>query len=160
MLRGNAAIHVQPTSPPSSSLSNHLPCVGALPLVSLESVEVTSFSGQNITNYRGGNLLVKDCSIQDCAATGFVDCSTSAAVGHYCQWTRRIAPRVWNRGYGCGIVGNSSIGVSVYNTVPYREFSDMVANRYQLETEPTPMRLRMDSINAKRGNRSRVHMVC
>ncbi|CAB9512317.1 expressed unknown protein [Seminavis robusta] len=161
-LDGNAAIHIEPSSlrchfrttkdflPAATSFS-----VDHLPSLSLQSVEITSHSGQGIMNNRGGNVRIHDCYIHDCAATGlYVDAPQSdvlvqqsdiMANGHAgVHLEFGTGARVLN----CGIVGNSSIGVSVHDTLLSLECSDVVANGYQLELERPPKRLQKNNIHA------------
>jgi len=61
---GNSAIQIQPHV--SNSESFHM----ATPTVTLDSANVTSWSGRGVVNVDGGNLKIRNSYIHDCAATG------------------------------------------------------------------------------------------
>lgn len=141
-LFGNAAIHIQPKDRHS-----------LLPAAFLDQVEITSYSGQGIMNYLGGNTTVKNCYIHDCAATGLFVQSP------HCDLLVQRTDIMANNHAGmhlefggtasvidCSIVGNTSIGVSVSSSVLLLESSDVVANGYQLETEMPPKTLLKNNI--------------
>lgn len=62
---GNSAIHIQPTVRPNND-SVDIPA----PNVTLDGVDVTSFSGRGVVNIDGGHLKISNSYIHDCAATG------------------------------------------------------------------------------------------
>lgn len=75
---GNAAIQVQPPiqEDDEETVNNDGISVRTLsqqrtsPLVTLESIFVTSRSGRGIVNLNGGRLMINDCYVRDCAGTG------------------------------------------------------------------------------------------
>jgi len=72
---GNSAIQVQPTTETESETFDT-----PGPLVTLDSVDVTSWSGRGVVHIHGGHLKISNSYIHDCAATGiYVGGSGSSA---------------------------------------------------------------------------------
>eukprot|EP00533_Pseudo-nitzschia_delicatissima_P014439 CAMPEP_0197277028 /NCGR_PEP_ID=MMETSP1432-20130617/16398_1 /TAXON_ID=44447 /ORGANISM="Pseudo-nitzschia delicatissima, Strain UNC1205" /LENGTH=521 /DNA_ID=CAMNT_0042743173 /DNA_START=235 /DNA_END=1800 /DNA_ORIENTATION=+ len=64
---GNAAIQIQPAE---ESVSESFQVQTPTPTVTLDCVDVTSWSGRGIVNVDGGHLKIKNSYVHDCAATG------------------------------------------------------------------------------------------
>ena len=63
---GNAALQIQPPNGPDGQPLMML----TPPTAVLDHVEVSSVSGRGIVNIDGGNVVIKNCYVHDCAATG------------------------------------------------------------------------------------------
>ncbi|GAX22970.1 hypothetical protein FisN_15Hh135 [Fistulifera solaris] len=147
---GNAAVQIQP---PGDEFTPRY----ARPSVMLEQVSVTSQSGRGIVNIDGGTVVMKQCAIQDCAATGlYVGGPGSHAVvedsdiyrngvgniiggvarGHSGFYLEQGTAHVKN----CKISDNTLTGISAVspsNAILTLESSDLVANgSNQLELPP------------------------
>lgn len=66
---GNSALQLQPSLPPEDAVAPPLP-EPPLPSATLERVKVTSQSGRGIVCIDGGNVVIRNCAVHDCAATG------------------------------------------------------------------------------------------
>ena len=156
---GNAAVQVQPPSPPTTddeaNPRDHLP----RPMAVLEKVQVTSRSGRGIVNIDGGKVIIHRCAVSDCAATGiYIGGPGSSA---YIEETDVIRNGVGNprprRGIARGHSGiyleqgvariqesnvshNTLTGISVVspeNAALHLEDSTLLSNgTYQLELPP------------------------
>jgi len=156
---GNAAVQIQPPSPPPTddepNPRDHLP----RPMAVLEKVQVTSRSGRGIVNIDGGKVIIHRCAVSDCAATGiYIGGPGSSA---YIEETDVIRNGVGNprprRGIARGHSGiyleqgvariqesnvshNTLTGISVVspeNAVLHLEDSTLLSNgTYQLELPP------------------------
>jgi hypothetical protein len=62
---GNSAIQIQPIVGPDGDSVE-----GPTPTVTLESVDITSYSGRGVVNVDGGHVKIRNSYIHDCAATG------------------------------------------------------------------------------------------
>ena len=62
---GNSAIQIQPLLRLHDDSFN-IPA----PMVTLDSVDVTSYSGRGVVNIDGGHVKISNSYIHDCAATG------------------------------------------------------------------------------------------
>lgn len=149
---GNAAVQVQPPM-----VTDEVPMmVDPSPSIELQGVEVMSRSGRGIVNIDGGQCIIRNCYIHDCAATGIY----VGGPGSQAHIERTDVIRNGNgnlssrRGIGrghsgiyleqghalirdCNISRNSLTGVSAIspdNAVLSLEGSDLVANgTFQLE---------------------------
>jgi hypothetical protein len=63
---GNAAVQIQPPNGPDDQPMVVVPA----PTVIMENVEVSSASGRGIVNIDGGQVIIRNCYVHDCAATG------------------------------------------------------------------------------------------
>jgi hypothetical protein len=143
---GNAAIQIQPESflEDEPSPTNTIPAA-----VWLESVEVVSHSGRGIVNVDGGIVVIRNCYVHDCAATGiYVGGRGSQALIESTDVLHNGNGSRNRRGVGhghsgvyleqgkafirdCNISRNSLTGISAlssHNSVLDLEASDLVAN--------------------------------
>jgi len=69
---GNAAVQIQPPTPPVENNNSNVPQppATARPTAILEQCLVTSQSGRGIVNIDGGKVVLRKCAVADCAATG------------------------------------------------------------------------------------------
>jgi Right handed beta helix region len=154
---GNAAVQIQPLTPPKRTRSEG---GRLLPSATLQEVEVISHSGRGIVINDGGNVTIRMSYIHDCAATGIYVGS------HHCQLTlehsdlisnghgNQLAASVRASGVSPGhsgfylengnatlhqvnISNNSSCGVSVSSAESrlMLDHSDVVANGYSNQVE-------------------------
>lgn len=147
---GNTALQIQP---PVDEFTPRY----ARPSVMLQHVSVTSQSGRGIVNIDGGTVIMRQCAIQDCAATGlYVGGPGSHALVEDCDIFRNGVGNIVggvNRGHSgfyleqgtahiinCKISENTLTGISSVspsNAVLTLESSDIVANgSNQLELPP------------------------
>ena len=147
---GNAAVQIQP---PVDEFTPRY----ARPSVMLQRVSVSSQSGRGIVNIDGGTIVMRQCAIQNCAATGlYVGGPGSHAVVEDCDIFRNGIGNVVGgvaRGHSgfyleqgtaqitnCKISDNSLTGISAVspsNAILTLESSDIVANgSNQLELPP------------------------
>lgn len=147
---GNAAVQIQP---PIDQFTPRY----ARPSALLQHVSVTSQSGRGIVNIDGGTVVLKQCAIQDCAATGLYvggpgshalveDCDIfrngignfvgGVARGHSGLYLEQGTAHITN----CKISNNTLTGISAVspaNAILTLESSDLVANgSNQLELPP------------------------
>jgi len=66
---GNSALQLQPSLAPEDAVAPPVP-EPPLPSATLERVKVTSQSGRGIVCIDGGNVVIRNCAVHDCAATG------------------------------------------------------------------------------------------
>jgi Right handed beta helix region len=151
---GNAAVQIQP---PLGEDEHPIPVVPR-PTACLERVQVSSKSGRGIVNIDGGKVILRQCAVTDCAATGvYIGGPGSQAIIERSDVIRNGVGNRTRRGIARGHSGiyleqgvasirhsnvssNSLTGISVVspdNAVLTLEDSTLVSNgTYQLELPP------------------------
>jgi len=161
---GNSAVQIQPP------LGNdEIPMVvNPRPCALLEKVKISSRSGRGIVNIDGGKVVIRNCAIVDCAATGiYVGGPGSQALVEHSDVLRNGVGNRSRRGIArghsgvyleqglarivdCAISGNTLTGISSVspeNAVLNLEDCDLVSNgTYQLEMPPPGTNARRRSI--------------
>jgi hypothetical protein len=149
---GNAAVQIQPPVGPDDVPMMVLPAPTAI----LEHVEVASASGRGIVNIDGGHVVIRNCYVHDCAATGvYVGGPGSRAIIEHTDVMRNGNGNTRHRrgiarGHSgiyleqglahitdCNVSQNSLTGISAVsseNAILNLEESDLVSNgTFQLE---------------------------
>lgn len=151
---GNAAIQIQP---PLGEDEHPIP-VAPRPTVCLQHVHITSKSGRGIVNIDGGKVILRNCAVTDCAATGvYIGGPGSQAIVEHSDVIRNGVGNCTRRGIARGHSGiyleqgiasihhsnvssNTLTGISVVspdNAFLTLEESTLVCNgTYQLELPP------------------------
>lgn len=162
---GNAAVQIQP---PMGEDDHPIP-VDPPPTVSMERVHISSKSGRGIVNIDGGQLILRQCAVTDCAATGvYIGGPGSHAIIERSDVIRNgVGNRVARRGIARGHSGiyleqgvarirqsnvsdNTLTGISVVspdNAFLTLEESTLMCNgTYQLELPPLGTASRQRSV--------------
>lgn len=148
---GNAAVQIQPFM----GENNAPTLIGPRPVAVLYNVQISSRSGRGIVNIDGGNLIVCDSVVRDCAATGiYIGGPGSEAIIHRADVIRNGIGNRTRRGvarghsgiyleqgitkiHDCNVSNNTLTGISVVspdNAFLTLENSDIISNgTYQLE---------------------------